>query len=148
MSERPMADGATLRVAMTSAPIDVEALHAEVGDAGAGCTLSFVGTVRNEKQGRRVTHIDYEAYASMAERQLQRIGEQLIGRWPLRRVVLVHRIGTLQIGDASIAIVFSAPHRPEGFEALRFAIESVKKDVPIWKKEHFEDGAVWVQEGS
>ncbi len=138
----------TLRVAITDKRIDVDALHAEVADAGAGATLAFVGTVRNEKQQRRVTHIDYEAYETMALRRLHAIASEITRRWPVRRVVMVHRVGRLVVGDASIAIVLSTPHRAEGFEALRFAIESVKQDVPIWKKEHFEDGAVWVQEGS
>lgn len=137
-----------LHVAVVNTPLDIEALHAEVADAGAGATLAFVGTVRNEKQTRRVTHIDYQAYETMAVRRLHEIATEVVGRWPVRRIVLVHRIGTLVVGDASIAIVLSTPHRADGFEALRFAIESVKRDVPIWKKEHFEDGAVWVQEGS
>jgi molybdopterin synthase catalytic subunit len=137
-----------LHVALVAAPIDVAALHDEVADDGAGATLLFVGTVRNEKEARRVTHIDYEAYATMALRRLQAIAGEIAARWPVRRVALVHRVGRLEVGDASIAIVLSTPHRAEGFEALRFGIESVKKDVPIWKKEHFQDGAVWVQEGS
>jgi molybdopterin synthase catalytic subunit len=123
-----------LHVALVAAPIDVAALHDEVADDGAGATLLFVDTVRNEKEARRVTH--------------KAIAGEIAARWPVRRVALVHRVGRLEVGDASIAIVLSTPHRAEGFEALRFGIESVKKDVPIWKKEHFQDGAVWVQEGS
>ena len=80
-------------------------------------------------------------------RVLRRIGEQTLSRWPVRRIVLVHRVGLLEPGEASVAIVLSTPHRAQGFEALRFCIESIKKDAPIWKKEHFEDGEVWVQEG-
>jgi len=146
--DRDEATPARLHAAVTHESIDVAALHREVADAGAGATLAFVGTVRNEKHARRVTHIVYEAYETMAARVLNAIGREMLRRWPVRRVVLMHRVGNLVVGDASIAIVLSTPHRAEGFEALRFAIESVKKDVPIWKKEHFEDGAVWVQEGS
>ena len=139
---------ARLRVQITDRPIDVPALLQHVQDAGAGALLSFVGTVRDSKNGRRVLRIDYEAYASMAEKVLRRIGTEMLERWPARRVVLVHRIGRLEVGEASIVILVSTPHRAHGFEALRHGIEAVKRDVPIWKKEHFEDGEVWVQQGS
>jgi molybdopterin synthase catalytic subunit len=135
------------RVAVTRQRIDPAALHRQVADPAAGCTLSFVGTVRDNKEGRTVLGIDYECYEPMAERVLLRIAEDAARRWTIRRLVIEHRIGRLQIGDASVAIVVSTPHRAEGFEALRFVIETLKRDVPVWKKEHFEDGAVWVQEG-
>jgi molybdopterin synthase catalytic subunit len=133
---------------LVGAPLDVPALAAWAADPAAGAVLTFVGTVRNEKNGRRVLRIEYEAYAPMVRRVLERIGAEIIARWPVRRVALVHRCGMLEVGEASIAIVVATPHRAAGFEALRFGIEAVKRDVPIWKKEHFEDGAVWVQEGS
>ena len=136
-----------VRVAVTQERIDMAALHQEVEDAGAGCTLSFVGTVRDNKQGKAVLRIQYESYASMAERVLLRIAEQAAMKWPLQRLVVIHRTGLLEIGDASVAIVVSTAHRAEGFEVLRFVIETLKRDVPVWKKEHFEDGEVWVQEG-
>ena len=120
----------------------------EVTDTAAGAVLSFVGTVRDQKNGRRVVRIEYEAYEPMALQELRRIGAELVGRFGARRAVLVHRIGRVDPGESSVAIVLSTPHRAEGFAALRFAIETLKKDVPIWKKEHFEDGEVWVQEGS
>jgi molybdopterin synthase catalytic subunit len=134
-------------VAITQEPLDIAALHQEVEDAGAGCTLAFVGTVRNNKQGRNVLRIQYESYESMAERVLWRIAEEAASRWPLRKLVILHRTGLLEIGDASVAIVVSTAHRAEGFDILRFVIETLKRDVPVWKKEHFEDGEVWVQEG-
>ena len=137
-----------VRTQLRDQPLDVAALLAEVGDAGAGAVLSFVGTVRNEKDGRRVLGIDYEAYAPMAERVLHDIAAEMVQRWPVRAVVIEHRIGSLGIGDASVAIVLSTPHRAQGFDALRFGIETLKKDVPIWKRERFEDGDVWVQEGA
>jgi molybdopterin synthase catalytic subunit len=145
MSELHTAD---LRVAITRRPIDIGALYAEVADPGAGAVLAFLGSVRAHKQGRRVLRIDYEAYESMALRVLQRLGQEMLSRWSARRVVLVHRVGRLEVGDVSVALVLSTPHRDQGFEALRYGIESLKKDAPIWKKEHFEDGEVWVQEGS
>ena len=137
-----------MRVEITERPIDVRALLDAVNDPGAGATLCFVGTVRDSKNGRRVLGIDYEAYVPMAERELRRIGAEMISRWQSCRVALVHRIGRLEVGEASIAIVVSTPHRAAGFEALRNGIEAVKSQVPIWKKERFEDGEVWVQEGS
>ena len=148
MNVRFAVEDAPLEIALTERVIDVPALLQRAGDRGAGAVLSFVGTVRDEKLGRRVLGIEYEAYAPMALRVLERIGREMLERWPLRRVGLVHRVGWLEVGDASIAIAVAAPHRAEGFEALRHAIEAVKRDVPIWKKERFEDGAVWVQEGS
>jgi molybdopterin synthase catalytic subunit len=137
-----------LRVAVVETPIDLPALHAWIGDAGAGAQLAFVGVVRDEKHGRRVLRIDYEAYVPMAVKVLSRIGAEMLERWPARRAALVHRIGRLEVGAASLAILVSTPHRAAGFEALRHGIEAVKRDVPVWKKEHFEDGEVWVQEGS
>jgi molybdopterin synthase catalytic subunit len=137
-----------LRVAIQPDRIDLDSLVREVTDTAAGAVLSFVGTVRDHKNGRRVLRIEYEAYEAMALQELRRIGAELVGRFGARRAVLVHRIGRVDPGESSVAIVLSTPHRAEGFAALRFAIETLKKDVPIWKKEHFEDGEVWVQEGS
>jgi len=139
---------ARLHVEVTRDPIDLAALQAGMADPGAGAHLSFLGTVRDHKQGRRVLRIEYEAYVPMARKELRRIGESLLERWPVLGASLVHRIGMLQVGEASVALVVATAHRAAGFEALRYAIETLKKDVPIWKKEHFEDGEVWVQEGS
>lgn len=141
-------EAGALRVALVHEPIDVAALHAEIGDPGAGALLAFVGTVRDAKRGRRVLRIDYEVYEPMARKALARIGSELLARWPVRRALLVHRVGILEVGEASVAILVATAHRAPGFEALRYAIETLKTDVPIWKKEHFEDGQVWVQEGS
>jgi molybdopterin synthase catalytic subunit len=143
-----MSEPDRLHVAMTQQPLDLAALQARMGDPGAGAIVSFLGTVRDHKQGRRVLRIDYEAYEPMALKELHRIGTTLLERWSLQRACLVHRTGRLGVGEASVAIVVAAAHRAPGFEALRYAIEALKKDVPIWKKEHFEDGEVWVQEGS
>lgn len=137
-----------VHAAITRAPIDPGALLELVAHPGAGAVLSFIGTARDEKLGRRVLFLDYEAYESMAEKVLRQIGTEMCTRWPARAVALVHRIGRVEIGVASIAIVVSTPHRDEGFAALRFGIETVKRDLPVWKKEYFADGAVWVQEGS
>jgi molybdopterin synthase catalytic subunit len=141
-------DDPPVLVALTEAPLDVRAWCDRDADPGSGALLFFVGTVRDSKHGRRVIGIDYEAYPAMAEKELRRIGEEMRSRYGTRRVALVHRLGRLAIGDASVIIAVSTPHRAAGFDALRHGIESLKKDVPIWKKERFEDGEVWVQEGS
>jgi molybdopterin synthase catalytic subunit len=139
---------AAVYTALVTSPLDLTALAARVAEPGAGAVLSFVGTVRDSKDGRRVVGIEYEAYEAMAGRVLERIGAEVCAQWPALAVALVHRIGWLEVGDASIAIVVSTPHRADGFAALRHAIEAVKRDLPVWKREHFEDGAVWVQDGS
>jgi molybdopterin synthase catalytic subunit len=141
-------DAERLRVEIVTRPIDLDDLQRWVADPGAGAQLAFVGVVRDRKHGRRVLRIDYEAYVPMAAKVLRRIGAEMLARWPARRVALVHRIGRLEVGEASVAIVVSTPGRADGFEALRHGIEALKRDAPIWKKEHFEDGEVWVQEGS
>ena len=135
-------------VALVQSSIDVPGLLARAGDPAAGAVLSFVGTVRGSKQGRRVLRIEYEAYEPMARKVLERIGAEIGERWPAVSVALVHRIGRVEVGEASIAIVVAMPHRADGFAALRHGIEAVKRDLPVWKHEFFEDGAVWVQEGS
>lgn len=134
--------------ALVTSPIDVPGLLARAGDPAAGAVLSFVGTVRNAKQGRRVLRIEYEAYEPMARKVLERIGAEMAAGRALVSVALVHRIGRVEVGEASIAIVVATAHRAAGFEALRHGIEAVKRDLPVWKHEFFEDGAVWVQEGS
>lgn len=143
-----MTDTSRLHLRVGEAAIDVAALVAQVADPGAGAVLTFVGAVRDSKHGKRVVGIDYEAYVPMAERVLGRIGATLLERWPVSRAALVHRTGWLEVGEASLAITLSTPHRAAGFEALRYAVEALKRDLPVWKREHFEDGAVWVQEGS
>lgn len=137
-----------IRVDVREQPLNVAALQAEVGRAGAGAVLSFVGTVRNDKGGRRVLHIDYDAYVPMARRILQSIAADVARRWPTCAVVIEHRVGHVEVGQASVVIALSTPHRADGFAALRHAIEALKRDAPIWKREYFEDGSVWVQEGS
>jgi molybdopterin synthase catalytic subunit len=102
--------------------------------------VSFVGTVRELSHGKKVTALTYEAYEPMAKKELMRIAEEMMNRWQLCKVAIVHRTGTLSVGKISVAIVVSAPHRSDAFEAARYAIERIKEIVPIWKREHFEDG--------
>ncbi len=126
-------------------PLSPDAIAAEVDDPGAGGIVIFSGVVRNETGGRPVKFLEYEAHAPMAEVKMREIGEAVRVRWPgVRRVAMLHRIGRLEIGEASVLIAVAAAHRADAFEACRYAIDTLKRIVPVWKKEHFEDGEVWV----
>ncbi|MFA0741888.1 MAG: hypothetical protein DFNUSKGM_002007 [Candidatus Fervidibacter sacchari] len=127
-------------------PIDLTSLLDFVASPQAGAIVSFVGTVREFSHGKKVTALTYEAYEPMAKKELMRIAEEMLNRWQLCKVAIVHRTGTLSIGKISVAIFVSAPHRSDAFEAARYAIERIKETVPIWKREHFEDGtSEWVE---
>ena len=110
-----------------------------------GAAVTFFGIVRNNTRGRKTTHLYYEAYEPMALRQMREIGESLRQRWQIGQVAMVHRLGRLEIGEVSVAIVITSPHRGVAFESCRYAIDRLKQTVPIWKKEFFEDGEVWVE---
>jgi molybdopterin synthase catalytic subunit len=126
-------------------PLSPDTIAAEVDDPGAGGVVIFSGVVRNETGGRPVKFLEYEAHAPMAEVKMREIGESLRARWSgVKRVAMLHRIGRLEIGEASVLIAVSAAHRGDAFEACRYAIDTLKRTVPVWKKEHFEDGEVWV----
>jgi len=126
-------------------PLSPDAIAAEVDDPGAGGIVIFSGVVRNETGGRPVKFLEYEAHAPMAEAKMREIGETVRARWPgVKRVALLHRIGRLEIGESSVLIAVSAAHRQDAFEACTYAIDTLKRTVPVWKKEHFEDGQVWV----
>lgn len=125
-------------------PIDAAAVAAAVGDPAAGAICTFVGTTRDHHQGRRVTQLEYEAYPEMALAELRKIGAEAARRWPIARVAIVHRIGVVPIGESSVVIAVSAAHRDAAFDACRYAIDRLKEVVPIWKKEHFVGGAVWI----
>jgi len=122
-----------------------DAIAAAVDEPGAGGIVIFSGVVRNETGGRPVKFLEYEAHAPMAEVKMREIGETVRGRWPdVKRVAMLHRVGRLEIGEASVLIAVAAAHRGDAFEACRYAIDTLKRTVPVWKKEHFEDGEVWV----
>ncbi len=124
-------------------PIDTAALARHVRAPEDGATVTFDGFVRNQSHNRPTLHLDYEAYESMALAKMREIGVQLHEKYSIHRVAMVHRLGRLGIGDTSVFIAVSAPHRAAAFDACRFAIDTLKRTVPIWKKEYFEDGAVW-----
>ena len=132
-------------VELTSDPIDVPRLIAHVNQPSNGGICTFLGVVRDNAEGRPVVKLGYEAYESMAVAQMRVIVEEAMERWDLDAVALSHRTGELQIGEASVAIAVGAPHRAEAFEACRYIIDTLKTRVPIWKKEFFKDGAVWVE---
>jgi molybdopterin synthase catalytic subunit len=129
---------------VTDRQIDLHELIACVTDPEAGAIATFIGTSRNHNEGRKVIALDYEGYAEMAEKELARIGEAARARWQICRIAIVHRLGPVQIAEASVIIAVSAAHRDAAFAACRFAIEEIKKTVPIWKKEVFEGGEVWI----
>ena len=129
---------------VTHQTIDLSELVRYVTDAEAGAIVPFIGTTRNHNEGRRVIALDYEAYPEMAEKELARIGAEAQQKWPICKMAIVHRLGPVQIGEASVIIVVSSAHRDAAFAASRFAIEEIKKTVPIWKKEVFEGGEVWI----
>jgi molybdopterin synthase catalytic subunit len=124
-------------------PIDREALANFVRADLDGAIVTFDGFVRNESHGRRTNYLDYEAYSAMALQKMREIGELLHERFAIHRLAIVHRLGRLEIGETSVFIAVSAPHRGAAFDACRLAIDTLKKTVPIWKKEYFADGAVW-----
>ena len=124
-------------------PIDVGSLVRHVRAAEDGAIVAFDGFVRNQSHHRVTLYLDYEAYESMALTKMREIGDELHNNYAIHCVAIVHRLGRLEIGETSVFIAVSAPHRAAAFDACRYAIDTLKRTVPIWKKEYFEDGAVW-----
>ena len=133
-------------IKIVDGPIDIGGIVAAVTDPAAGGIDLFIGTTRNHHQGRRVLRLEYEAYVPMALAEMENIAVEAVRRWGLLRAGAVHRNGPVGIGEASVAIACSAAHRAEAFEACRFVIDALKRDVPIWKKEYYADGEAWVGE--
>ncbi|HZP90504.1 MAG TPA: molybdenum cofactor biosynthesis protein MoaE [Actinomycetota bacterium] len=132
-------------VRLTTDPLDATSALAFVADPGAGGTCVFVGTVRDRSDAGEVTALTYEAWDELAVRRLEEIAGEVLVRWPLCRVAILHRTGELPVGEVSVVVACSAPHRAEAFEACRHGIERVKQEVPIWKKEHLVAGeSRWV----
>jgi molybdopterin synthase catalytic subunit len=124
--------------------IDEARIIREAGTDSDGAVVSFTGRVRTPSRGKTVLSMDYEVYGEMARKQLQKIAEEACARWPLSHCTIVHRYGSVAIGEASIVIVASSPHRQEAFQAVQFIIDTVKEEVPIWKKEFYSDGSSWI----
>lgn len=132
-------------IELTPEAIDARRAEESVAHPGAGAIATFTGIVRDNNRGEGVTHLEYEAYEGMAERQMERIAAEIGERWPGTRVAIIHRTGRLEIGEASVVIAVSSPRRPEAFAGCRHAIERLKESVPIWKKEFTSSGAVWLE---
>ena len=135
-----------MRTAIVARPLDACALLDEVANKRNGATVLFVGTVRDLNDGEPVTGLDYSAYSQMAARELESIAREAAARWQTPDVVVEHRIGSLELGDASVVIAVAHPHRAEAYDASRYIIEELKKRLPIWKKEHYtSEKSEWVQ---
>jgi len=132
------------RFRIQNEPIEAREVEALVANPGAGAIATFSGVVRDHGRGRKVSHLEYEAYPAAAEQVLSRIGDEIEERWQTDRVAIVHRVGDLPVGEISVVISVASAHRDAAFEACRYAIERIKEIVPIWKKEHYDDGAVWI----
>lgn len=136
---------ADLLARVTDGPIDAEEALSFVADPAAGGTCVFLGTVRDHSGDGGVTGLSYEAWEEQALRRLEVLAEEMFEHWPLRKVAFLHRIGDLAVGETSVVVACSAAHRAEAFEACRYGIEQLKRDVPIWKKEHLVSGeSGWV----
>ena len=141
----PVSGGAFL---ISKEPLDLRAAVAEVETADAGAVATFVGTVRRRSRGRAVLHLEYEAYEEMAEEMLHALAEELKAKHELSEIAIHHRVGRVEIGEPSVVIAVSAPHRAPALDACREAIDTLKETVPLWKKEVYEGGEEWIGRGS
>ena len=144
----PVSGGATTvaAIAVSGSALSVDDVLAAVRDSGFGGIVVFLGTVRDRSRDKRVTHLEYEAYAEMAETKMREIAQRLETKHGPLRLVMHHRVGDLAIGDIAVIVAAGAPHRDAAFTAARAAIDELKTVVPIWKKEHSDDGAVWIED--
>jgi len=140
----PVSGGDSRRYRIQSEALDPRLTESLVAHPGAGAIATFIGTVRDHGRGRAVTRLEYEAYAPAAELTMSQIGEEIRERWGIDHVAITHRVGLLGVGEASVVISVASAHRDAAFEACRYAIERIKEIVPIWKKEHYADGAAWL----
>jgi len=142
----PPVSGGAGACTLSEQPLDVAATIARVSGPGKGGIVTFLGAVREESRGRAIRHLEYESYPEMAEREMQKIADAAAERWPGVEVAIAHRAGHLEIGELAVVIAAAAPHRGDAFEACRFAIDTLKQTVPIWKKEVATDGEYWVDD--
>lgn len=131
---------------ITRDPIQVEPLISQVKKNEHGGIVTFIGTVRNNSNGKKVLYLEYDAYPEMAEKKFEQIAAEIKSKWGIKDIAIVHRIGRMEIGEVAVAIVVGSPHRKEAFEACQYAIDTIKQIVPIWKKEVGEDGEVWIDD--
>jgi molybdopterin synthase catalytic subunit len=140
----PVSGGEAKRFRIESDPLDPRETEALVAHGGAGAIVTFIGAVRDHGRGKAVVRLDYEAYAPAAEKMLAQIGDEIRERWGIDTVAIFHRTGSLAIGEISVVISVASAHRDAAFAASRYAIERIKEIVPIWKREHYADGAAWL----
>lgn len=144
----PNPAGRMALVTVSHDPIDPASLLQRVGDSSAGAAVLFLGTVRDHSAGRKdVSRLEYEAYGGVVEEKIAAIVAAACERWPVLQAAVAHRLGTLDVGEVTVAVAVSSAHRSDAFEAGRFLIDEVKRSAPIWKKEHWPGGAEWVREG-
>lgn len=142
----PVSGGSDKRCWLSEKPLDVQAVMDRVSGDDCGGVVVFLGAVRDHSKGHDIRHLEYEAYAGMAEAEMDGIAQEAAGRWPGSRVAIAHRTGHLGIGELAVVVAAAAPHRAEAFEAARFSIDTLKERVPIWKKEVTTDGEYWVED--
>ncbi len=131
-------------IKLLDSELSIKQIEEFVSNPESGGICIFVGTVRNNTQGKRVTHLEFEAFAPMAIKEMEKIADHMAEQWPANKIAIHHRAGHLEIGETAVLIGVSCPHRKEAFEACSYAIDTLKLTVPIWKKEVFEDGEIWV----
>jgi molybdopterin synthase catalytic subunit len=142
----PPVSGGAGRCWISERPLEPGDAVARVSGPGMGGIVTFIGAVRDHARGRAIRHLEYEAYPEMALREMEKIADEVERRWPQARVAIGHRSGHLEIGELAVVIAAAAPHRGEAFEACRYAIDTLKQTVPIWKKEFAADGEYWVDD--
>ena len=130
---------------ITREPIDISSLRARLLTGESGAVVIFDGVARNNTKGRRTLYLEYEGYTEMALKTMAQISSEVHEKWPINRVGIIHRLGRIEISESSVVVVVTSAHRRVAFEACHYAIDRLKKIVPIWKKEYFEDGEVWVE---
>ena len=123
--------------------IKLDKLIKYVSDPGAGAITTFLGVTRGESEGRKVIYLDYDAYQKMAEKKMEEIGDEIKVKWKICKIAIIHRVGRLKVGEASVAIAVSTPHRREGFQSCKYAIDRIKEITPVWKKEVWKGGEEW-----
>lgn len=132
-------------VELTDKKISIDDILDHLEDSGSGGVVLFLGRVRDHAEGKAVQEMDYEAYPNMAIAKMREIETSASEKWPIRKIAIVHRTGNLKLGEVSVVVAVASAHRKDAFEACRFAIDTLKETVPIWKKEYFVDGEAWVE---
>lgn len=133
-----------IEIKLSEQLLRIEDIHAVMKDTSCGGANIFIGTVRGDKDGRKVKKLEFEAKESMAHKEMLNIALEASKKWPVRHILIQHRIGVVEVGDIPVIIAVSSPHRKESFEACAYIMDELKKTVPIWKKEIYEDGEIWV----